>query len=125
MERDDNYHSVIIERQEEEPYSNIQKNCQSLVCTSPHEVECTECGKTSFAGMKEEIRRRKELLACSLQKMANTENSFIKPSRFTENVVNRAMSSENKKCGKSQEYFRTPIRKNLNFMPNECNYATK
>lgn len=27
----DNYHSVIIEQQDEEPYSNIKKNSQSLV----------------------------------------------------------------------------------------------
>jgi len=75
--------------------------------------------------MKEEIRRRKELLAESLQKVANTEHSFVKPSKFTENRINRAMSSENKKCGRSQEYFRTPIRRNLDFRPTEGNYMSK
>lgn len=75
--------------------------------------------------MKEEIRKHKALLADSLKKVTQRESSFVKHSKFTINRVNRAMSSENKKCGRSQEYFRTPIRKNLNFLPSEAHYATR
>lgn len=120
-----NYHSVIVEHHDEEPYVKQHKDSKSLICVSPMDINCTDCSKSQFECMKEEIRRRKELLANSLQKVTHTENSFIKPSRFTVSRVNRAMSSENKKCGKSQEYFRTPIRKNLNFMPSDVQYHTK
>jgi Skp family chaperone for outer membrane proteins len=73
--------------------------------------------------MKDEIRRRKELLANSLQNMTNTEKSFVRPSKFTTSKINQAMGSENK-CGKSQEYFRTPIRK-MNFTPNDHTYGAR
>lgn len=66
---------MIIEHQDEEPYTNVRKDSQSLIYISPNEASCVNCEKSSFAGMKEEIRRRKEMLACSLQKVTPSENS--------------------------------------------------
>jgi hypothetical protein len=65
------------------------------------------------------------MLANSLQKVVKYDNSIVKHSNFTIKRVNRALSSENKKCGKSQEYFRTPIRKNLKFPLVESHYGAK
>lgn len=70
----------------QEEYKDMPK---SMVCGSPTIIECLECKQHSFAGVREQIKIRKQMLDDSLQKV-------IKPSRFTINRVRKMMNkSEN------------------------------
>lgn len=57
------------------------------------------------------------MLSLSVQDATKFDKSFVRPSRFTQEKVNRTMSSGNRNQNHSQENFRTPIRKNLTFKP--------
>ena len=68
--------------------------------------------------------KRKERMSNSQRRETKTENSFIKPSKFTQNKIERAMSSENRRNENFHENFRTPIRK-MNFMPPDSQYGAR
>lgn len=108
-----------MDRNDEESYLARKQMSNSLIVSSQIEDDCLHCEKSNFEGMKEEIRRRKEMLSLSVHDAIKTEKSFVRPSRFTQEKVNRTMSSGNRNQDHFQENFRTPIRKSLNFKPKE------
>ena len=63
---------------------------------SPQMMNCVEYKDEALSQVRESIQKRKQMLADSLIKITQAD-PMLRPSKFTEMKVNRAMSSENKR----------------------------
>lgn len=118
------YNSVIIDKSDNDDAIEDHQPSQNLLTSQP-EDDYTQGSRSNFEGIREEISRRKEHLSLSVQEPPKKQQSFIKPSRFTITKVERAMSSENRNHDNSNERYRTPIRRSLNFKTQDSHYRTK
>ncbi|CAI2358837.1 unnamed protein product [Moneuplotes crassus] len=118
------YNSVIIDKSDNDDAIEDHPPSQNLLASQP-EDDYTHGSKSNFEGIREEISRRKEYLSLSVQEPSKKQQSFIKPSRFTITKVERAMSNENRNHDNSNERYRTPIRRSLNFKTQDSHYRTK